>query len=171
MPVECSCTIEEQNHISVSPKTAAKPTGRSLDHVCAEQVNPGGETPLFVEIGGASGTDSFTMWIISYQEPQKYFPGVSKPMELMESWQRQLDEQGPGVHNVTFAVDDFDRVTTALRQRGAQTLFGMEDVDLRPAGLEYDGELPVHIIDARAQSGLRFELLSTKAGWIPGEAP
>jgi len=94
-----------------------------------------------------------------------------KPSPLMESWNQQLEAQGPGVHNVTFAVGDFERVTDALRERGAQTLLAVDDVDLRPAGLEYEGALPVHVIDARAQSGLRFELFSTKAGWIPGEAP
>lgn len=94
-----------------------------------------------------------------------------KPSPAMASWQEQLDTFGPGVHNVTFAVSDFEGVTAALRDRGAETLLAVDDVDLRPAGLEYRGALPVHIIDARAQSGLRFELLSTKAGWIPGEAP
>jgi hypothetical protein len=94
-----------------------------------------------------------------------------KPNPAMESWQRQLDTQGPGVHNVTFAVDDFDAVVKALSARGAETLLAVDDVDLRPAGLSYDGALPVHIIDARAQSGLRFELFSSKAGWIPGETP
>src|SRR5262249_47526217 len=34
----------------VSPKQAAKPTGRSLDHVCAEQLNPRDGRPLFIEL-------------------------------------------------------------------------------------------------------------------------
>ena len=35
-------------------KFNAKPTGRSLDHIAAEQVNPSG-TPLFIQIGGVRG--------------------------------------------------------------------------------------------------------------------
>ena len=35
--------------------------GRTLDHVCAEQVNPGGVPPLFIQIGGVSGSESNTM--------------------------------------------------------------------------------------------------------------
>lgn len=94
-----------------------------------------------------------------------------RPNAAMESWQRQLDTQGPGVHNITFELDDFEAVTAALRDRGAETLLAVDDVDLRPAGLSYEGELPVQIIDAREQSGLRFELFSSKAGWKPGETP
>ena len=47
--------FDTSNPSGVSPKTAAKPTGRSLDHVCAEQVNPSGGAPLFMEAGGVSG--------------------------------------------------------------------------------------------------------------------
>ena len=66
----------------VSPKTAAKPTGRSLDHVCAEQVNPGGKSPLFVEIGGTSGNAMNTMHVLSWDKPGEIFPGVTSPMAL-----------------------------------------------------------------------------------------
>ena len=66
----------------VSPKTAAKPTGRSLDHVCAEQVNAGGAAPLFMEIGGVSGTTSNTMHILSWDQPMRPFPGVTSPTAL-----------------------------------------------------------------------------------------
>ena len=66
----------------VSPKNAAKPTGRSLDHVCAEQVNPGGGTPLYVQIGGASGNDSNTMHLLSWDQPGRFFAGVTSPMQI-----------------------------------------------------------------------------------------
>ena len=94
-----------------------------------------------------------------------------KPNPAMESWQRQLETQGAGVHNITFAIDDVEPVVARLRERGAETLLAVDDVDLRPAGLSYEGALPVHVIDARAQAGLRFELFSSKAGWIPGATP
>jgi len=66
----------------VSPKNAAKPTGRSLDHVCAEQVNPTGGTPLYVEIGGASGNNSNTMHLLSWDQPGRFFAGVTSPMQI-----------------------------------------------------------------------------------------
>src|SRR4029079_18960590 len=64
----------------ISPKTAAKPTGRSLDHVCAEQVNPGGAPPLFMELGGVSGNNSNTMSVISWEKPGQMFPGIVETM-------------------------------------------------------------------------------------------
>src|SRR5262245_13974963 len=39
-------------------KFNASPTDRSLDHVCAEQVNPNGSPPLFMQIGGVNGNTS-----------------------------------------------------------------------------------------------------------------
>ena len=66
----------------VSPKQAAKPTGPSLDHVCAQQVNRNGAAPLFIEINGASGNSTNTMHIISWSKAQEIFPGVSSPMAL-----------------------------------------------------------------------------------------
>jgi hypothetical protein len=66
----------------VSPKTAAKPTGRSLDHVCAEQVNPTGGAPLYIEVNGASGNATNTMHLLSWDAPGSFFAGVSSPMAL-----------------------------------------------------------------------------------------
>ena len=66
----------------VSPKQAAKPTGPSLDHVCAQQVNRNGAAPLFIEINGASGNSTNTMHIISWSKAQEIFAGVSSPTAL-----------------------------------------------------------------------------------------
>jgi catechol 2,3-dioxygenase-like lactoylglutathione lyase family enzyme len=93
-----------------------------------------------------------------------------KPVPELPSWDEQLGSQGPGVHNVTIAVSDPEATLATMETRGA-TLELSADVDLRPAGLEYDGDLKVYVIDALQQTGLRFEMFSTKAGWIGGEAP
>ena len=63
-------------------KFDGKPTGRTLDHVCAEQVNPGGVPPLFIQIGGVSGSASNTMNVISYEQPGVIFPGYGTPLAL-----------------------------------------------------------------------------------------
>ena len=63
-------------------KFDAKPTGRSLDHVCAEQVNPSGGPPLFIQIGGIQGSATNNMFVISYDQPGQIFPGVGTPMNI-----------------------------------------------------------------------------------------
>jgi hypothetical protein len=66
-------------------KFNASPIGRSLDHVCAEQVNPTGGTPLFLQIGGVSGSSSFTQSVISYDKPNQIFPGYGSPQQVYSS--------------------------------------------------------------------------------------
>jgi hypothetical protein len=63
-------------------KYDAKPTGRTLDHVCAEQVNASGVPPLFIQIGGVSGNSSNTSTVISYDQPGQIFPGYGTPQEI-----------------------------------------------------------------------------------------
>jgi uncharacterized protein DUF1552 len=63
-------------------KFDAKPTGRTLDHVCAEQVNPSGVPPLLIQIGGLSGSNSNTQSVISYDQPEQIFPGYGAPLPL-----------------------------------------------------------------------------------------
>ncbi len=66
-------------------KFTATPTGRSLDHVVAEQINPSGGTPLFVQIGGVYGNSSNTQPCISFDKPNEIFPGVSSPQQIYSS--------------------------------------------------------------------------------------
>src|SRR5690606_7694363 len=69
----------------VSPeddKFGAKSTGRSLDHYCAEQVNPGGAAPLVMQIGGVR-TDSLSNF--SYSAPGEIFPGVGSATAIFNS--------------------------------------------------------------------------------------
>ena len=68
-----------------SGKLNATPTGRSLDHVCAEQVNPSGGTPLFMQIGGVSGSASLTQPCISFDQPNQIFPGYGSPQQIYSS--------------------------------------------------------------------------------------
>ena len=68
-------------------KFDAKPTGRSLDHICAEQVNPKGSgtkgaAPLFMQIGGVTGSASNNMSVISWDQPGQIFPGIGSPMQI-----------------------------------------------------------------------------------------
>ncbi len=63
-------------------KFTATPTGRSLDHVAAEQVNPSGGPPLFMQMGGIYGNSSNTQAIISYDQPNQIFPGFGSPAQV-----------------------------------------------------------------------------------------
>ena len=63
-------------------KFTATPTGRTLDHVVAEQINPGGGTPLFIQVGGIYGNTSNTQPCISFDQPNQIFPGVSSPQQI-----------------------------------------------------------------------------------------
>jgi hypothetical protein len=63
-------------------KFTAMPTGRSLDHVAAEQVNPSGSPPLFMQICGVYGSSSNTQCVISYDQVNQIFPGYGSPLQI-----------------------------------------------------------------------------------------
>jgi len=63
-------------------KFTAMPTGRSLDHVAAEQVNSGGGPPLFMQMCGVSGNSSNTQAVISYDKINQIFPGYGSPLPI-----------------------------------------------------------------------------------------
>lgn len=66
-------------------KFTATPTGRSLDHFVAEQINPSGGGPLFIQIGGIYGNTSNTQPCISFDAANSIFPGVSSPQQIYSS--------------------------------------------------------------------------------------
>ncbi|WP_437522501.1 DUF1552 domain-containing protein [Sorangium sp. So ce726] len=71
-----------------SPRFDAKPTGRSLDHICADQVNPGGAAPLVMHIGGvrSDGKSNF-----SYSAPEEVFPGIGSPTAIFNNLTNLFD--------------------------------------------------------------------------------
>jgi hypothetical protein len=78
-----------------SGKFNATPIGRSLDHVCAEQVNPSGGTPLFIQIGGINGSSSNTQAVISFDQPNQIFPGYGSPMQIYSSLTKLFGSGSP----------------------------------------------------------------------------
>jgi hypothetical protein len=69
-------------------KFDAKPLARSLDHVCAEQVNPDGVPPLFIQIGGVYGSPSNSQTVVSYDKPEQIFPGYGTPKTVFANLTR-----------------------------------------------------------------------------------
>jgi 4-hydroxyphenylpyruvate dioxygenase-like putative hemolysin len=93
-----------------------------------------------------------------------------KPSAAMTSWSEHLREHGPSVHNVTVMVDGLKDVRRAMLNHGATHVLKAQ-TELSQAGLDVDDPQDLYIVDAREQTGLRFELVETLAGWTPGEAP
>jgi hypothetical protein len=62
-------------------KFNAKPIGRSLDHVVAEQINASG-SPLYMRVGNVGEN---TMSALSYSGPEQNFPGVGSPAQVFSS--------------------------------------------------------------------------------------
>jgi hypothetical protein len=76
-----------ESSASNAGKFDCKPTGRSIDHIAAEQVNPKGSgtkggAPLFLQIGGVSGSASNTQTVISWEQPGTLFAGYGTPMQV-----------------------------------------------------------------------------------------
>lgn len=65
-----------------SDKFGAKSAGRSLDHVCADQINPNGAAPLVMQIGGVR-QDQLSNF--SYSAPGEIFPGVGSPVTVFNN--------------------------------------------------------------------------------------
>jgi hypothetical protein len=94
-------------------KFDAKPTGRSLDHVMAEQVDPTGK-PLFIQIGGVRGSNSNTQDVISWDAAGQIFPGVGTPSAIFSSLTNLFGE-GP-VSQDTYAVASGKSVIDVVRE-------------------------------------------------------
>lgn len=86
------------------------------------------------------------------------------------SWHDQLTNQGPGVHDICFLVDDLEGVRQKMLDAGAVEAGAFIGMTLQDAGLPIEGTQDGYLIDAREQSGIRFELLEDMP-WEPGKAP
>jgi len=95
-------------------KFDCKPTGRSLDHIAAEQINPKGQAPLLLQIGGVQGSDSNTMSVISWDQPQRIFPGQGSPMPVF-SQLTGLFQAGQPMNMDTYKVSRGKSVIDCVR--------------------------------------------------------
>jgi len=83
-------------------------------------------------------------------------------------WSDFLKEKGPGVHNLTFTVENMDETVSALGKEGAPVLlkFPLDwsyMAEIMPPGVNVkEDQAPVHMIDTMEKVGFRLEL---------GEAP
>jgi len=90
-----------------------------------------------------------------------------RPVQESESWTAELADRGPCIHNITLNVDGIEATREALLAAGATQIIELE----APMGKLSDEEVsPVYVMDAREQTGLRFELVDAPR-WIGGQAP
>ena len=90
---------------------------------------------------------------------------IVRPPPTLPTWYAELTERGPGVHNVTFIVNDLEGVKQRMLGQGATEILDMP-VPLHEIGL---GTEPTRllVVDAREQTGLRFEMVEPIDGWVP----
>jgi hypothetical protein len=118
-----------ESSASNAGKFDAKPTGRSLDHVCAEQVNADGAPPLFIQIGGVQGSAGNNQSVISWNQPQIIFPGLGTPKAIFTNL-TNLFGAGPTSPDTYMALrrktvldcvrDDLDRLRSVKMSQSDQ---------------------------------------------------
>jgi len=73
-------------------KFDAMPTGRSLDHIAAEQVNLNGAAPLHIQIGGVRNDAQSN---ISYSNAEEPFYGIGTPTSIYNNLTNLFGEDSP----------------------------------------------------------------------------
>jgi catechol 2,3-dioxygenase-like lactoylglutathione lyase family enzyme len=81
-----------------------------------------------------------------------------QPGEEIPSWQEQLKERGPSVHNLTFLVDDLENAVKTLEGEGAPKTWSIDLEKKRVFGDDATGGMPVHLVDTMDKVGFRLEL-------------
>jgi len=85
-------------------------------------------------------------------------------------WSEFLKEKGPGVHNLTFTVDNMDEAVSALEREGAPVLLKFPInwarlAEIISPGLTLKDEPPpVHMIGSEEKVGFRLELGESPVG-------
>ncbi len=92
-------------------------------------------------------------------------------VERFASWRRQLDEQGPGVHDVCFRTPGLEGLHDEMLAQGVVEAAAFRGMTLGESGLDAPGTQDGYLLDAREQCGLRFELIDDIPAWVSGEAP
>ena len=85
-------------------------------------------------------------------------------------WSDFLKEKGPGVHNLTFLVDNMEEAVRALENEGAPVLLRFpidwaELAKLGPPDVSYKPDMPpLHMIGSEEKVGFRLELAESPKG-------
>jgi methylmalonyl-CoA/ethylmalonyl-CoA epimerase len=107
---------------------------KRMDHVCMAVWKVDEQLPLLKEMFGMK---ELGRW----RNDEEGYAGVTLDVDGKVQWElmeptsddsfvaRFLRERGPGLHHVTFEVEDVDKAAEALRERGIEPFRGVRDVD------------------------------------------
>jgi methylmalonyl-CoA/ethylmalonyl-CoA epimerase len=104
---------------------------RRLDHVCWAVRKLDDALPLLTELMGMTVEGRFDNPEMGYRGVGLRVPGGTGHFELLEPLgkdsylHRFLDERGPGLHHVTFEVDDADQAAAAIKDYGIEPFGGV----------------------------------------------
>ena len=131
---------------------------KRMDHVCMVVWKLEERLPMLTEFFGMKVVSRFENPQAGYNGIALDIPGGGAQWELLEPLGddsfliRFLQERGPGLHHVTFEVENVEKATAALREHGYKP-FG---------GRSLDGYKEV-FIHPRTSGGVLFQLY--EGGW------
>jgi len=105
---------------------------RRLDHVCWAVRKVDEVLPLLTDLMGMKVEGRFENPEVGFRGVGLLVPGGTAHFELLEPYDessylhRFLQERGPGLHHVTFEVDDIDRAAGAIRDYGIEPMGGVQ---------------------------------------------
>lgn len=104
---------------------------KRLDHVCWAVNKVEDALPLLTELMGMKVEGRFENEEVGFRGVGLRVPGGTGHFELLEPYDetsylhRFLDERGPGLHHVTFEVENIERAAKAITDYGIKPLGGV----------------------------------------------
>src|SRR5207249_12074681 len=105
---------------------------KRLDHVCWAVERIDDALPLLTDLMGMTVEGRFENKEVGFRGVGLRVPGGTGHFELLEPsgessyLHRFLRDRGPGLHHVTFEVEDIDRAASAIREFGIEPMGGVE---------------------------------------------
>lgn len=104
---------------------------KRLDHVCWAVRKVEDALPLLTELMGMKVEGRFENEDVGFRGVGLRVPGGTGHFELLEPYDdtsylhRFLEERGPGLHHVTFEVEDIERAARAIKDYGIKPMGGV----------------------------------------------
>ncbi len=105
---------------------------RRLDHVCWAAYRIDDVLPLLTELMGMTVEGRFENSEVGFRGVGLRVPGGTGHFEVLEPYDetsylyRFLKERGPGLHHVTFEVEDIERAARAITEYGIEPMGGVQ---------------------------------------------
>ncbi|KAJ4075274.1 hypothetical protein NW760_015428 [Fusarium oxysporum] len=91
---------------------------------------------------------------------------ITQPPPAFPSWVNELKDNGPGVHNITFYVKDTEMVKQKMISHGCHEIMDIK-IPINQIGIGKESTRVV-VMDAKENTGLRFEFCEPVEGWPAG---